>query len=401
MLTLPSIQRVGRGRPVYTRDLYGREAINDPYPFYRELRDLAPAVWMSRRRMWAIGRFEDVRAALRADTALVSGSGVAGNDLVNNAGSPITLTSDGEVHARRRLALIQPVMPGPLKELRSRLEQEADELVARLATGETFDAMDAFATHLPVKVVADLVGLTEHGRTNMLRWAAATFDVLGVMNKRGLRAMPQLLELSRYIQGLSRESVVPGGWADRLFEAADRGDLSPDEARAMVLDYVGPALDTTILATGEMVFRLGATPGAYPALRENPELVPGVINEVVRLASPIRGFTRLAAEAYRVGDATIPQGDRVLVLFASANHDERHYENPSCFDVTRNPRDHVGWGHGAHTCVGMHLARMELEVLLRSLLKQVEWLEVGPPTRIQNNVLQGYKTLPTRFHPTA
>lgn len=126
-----------------------------------------------------------------------------------------------------------------------------------------------------------------------------------------------------------------------------------------------------------------------------------MINEVVRLASPIRGFTRSVAEDYQVGDITIPRGERVLVLFASANHDERHYEDPSRFDVHRNPRDHVGWGHGAHTCVGMHLARLEMEVLLRGLLDHVERLAVASPTPIQNNVLQGFKALPARFHRAA
>ena len=384
----------------FAGDLYGRAHLDDPYPAYRQIRDMGSAVWMSRRRMWAIGRFADVRAALRADTVLVSGLGVAANDQVNAARSPITLTSDGEEHARRRLALAQPLTPGPLKELRSRLEAEAEQVVEGLADGQVFDAVARFASHLPVSVVADLVGLNATGRKNMLRWAAATFDVLGVLNARGLAAMPQVIELGRYIRTISRADVMPGGWADRLFEAAERGALSAEEARAMTIDYVGPALDTTILATAEMVWRLATTPEAYATLRAEPELVGSVVNESVRIASPIRGFTRFAAEDYEAGDVTIPKGQRVLVLFASANRDERRYADPDGFDVRRNPRDHVGWGHGAHTCVGMHLARLEMEVLLRSLIARVDHIEVaGAPERIRNNVLQGFKTLPVRFHP--
>ncbi|MCI3133169.1 cytochrome P450 [Phenylobacterium aquaticum] len=384
-------------RPIFQGDLYGATAISDPYPAYRRIRDAGPAVWSPRRGLWLLGRFEDVRAALRADDILVSGRGVAANDLVNSAENPITLTSDGETHARRRLTLIQPVMPGPLKALRPRLEAEAEQLVAALSGLERFDAMSRFAAHLPVTVVAELVGLNAAGRKNMLRWAAATFDALGVMNARGIAAMPRVLDLGRYVRGLSRSSVTPGGWADRLFEAAERGDISQAEAQAMVIDYVGPALDTTILAVGEMVWRLATTPGAYDQVRADPALIPGVVNESVRIGSPLRGFTRLAAEAYPVGEVTIPQGERVLVLYASANRDERHYADPDRFDVTRNPRDHVGWGHGAHTCVGMHLARLEMEILLQALVRQVERIETGPAKRIRNNVLQGFKTLPTRF----
>lgn len=385
-------------RQVFRGDLYGRSALADPYPLYKQIRDLGPAVWSPKRGLWVIGRFDDVRAALRADDVLVSSRGVAANELVNRGTTPITLTSDGDVHVRRRQALIQPVLPGALKDLRPRLEGEADRLVDGLATGETFDAMARFAAHLPVTVVAELVGLNEAARRRMLHWAAATFDVLGVMNARGLAAMPHVIELGRYIQGLDRDSVAPGGWAAGLFDAADRGELSVEEARAMVIDYVGPALDTTILATGHMLWRLATTPGAYDAVRAEPALIPGVVNESVRLASPIRGFTRFAAADYSLGDMVVPEGDRVLILFASANRDARRYENPDLFDVRRNPRDHVGWGHGPHVCVGMHLARLEMEVLLQSLVARVTRIETGSPTLAWNNVLQGFKTLPARFH---
>jgi cytochrome P450 len=269
--------------------------------------------------------------------------------------------------------------------------------VAELADGATFDAMARFATHLPVTVVGELVGLSQAGRRNMLDWAAATFDVLGAMNARGRAAMPRAIELGRYIQRLDRSAVAPDSWAARLFDAADRGELSPEEARAMIIDYVGPALDTTILATGEMVWRLANTPRAYDAVRAEPNLIPGVVNETVRLASPIRAFTRYADDDYNAGGTVIPRGDRVLVLFASANRDERHYQAPDTFDVRRDPRDHVGFGHGAHTCAGMHLARLEMEVLLRALVEGVSRLETDVPRPIWNNVLQGFRTLPARF----
>jgi len=384
-------------RPTFSEDLYSRSHLRDPYAAYRRLRDIGPAAWMPRRRLWAIGRFVDVRAALRADAVLISGKGVAANDLVNGVKTLLTLTSDGEAHSRRRHVLIQPVTPKPLKALRPRLEATADRLVEGLANGETFDAMTSFASQLPVTVVAELVGLNAAGRAKMLTWAAATFNILGVVNVRGLAAMPRVLELGRYIRELSRAAVEPDGWAALLFDAADRGEISPEEAQAMVLDYVAPALDTTILATGHMLWLLATTPGAYEAIRLDPGLIPGVVNEALRLASPIRGFTRLAVKPYEMDGVTIPSGDRVLVLYASANRDERHYANPDLFDIRRNPRDQVGWGHGAHTCVGMHLARLEMEILLTSLIARVERIEVDIPTPAWNNVLQGFQKLPARF----
>jgi cytochrome P450 len=102
-----------------------------------------------------------------------------------------------------------------------------------------------------------------------------------------------------------------------------------------------------------------------------------------------------------VSGACLPQGARVLISYASANRDERHYPVPDAFDVRRNPRDHVGWGHGAHTCVGMHLARLEMEVLLSALVRHVARIEVGFPERLHNNCLQGYSALPATFFKAA
>ncbi len=384
--------------PHFDQDLYSDPLLENPYPAYRTLRDLGPFVRLPTSNLLAVSRFDDVRAALRADQALISGEGVAANEIVNGRGAPITLTSDGETHSRRRRILMDPVSPGPLKALKAEMEAEAEVLVARLVDTQTFCAMEAFAAHLPVTIVAERVGLNGEGRRNMLRWAAATFNALGVMNPRGLESLPILGELGAYVAKLGRDQVAPGGWADRLFDAADRGDLSPEEARSMVIDYVGPSLDTTILATGSMVHFLATTEGAFDEVRREPSLVPAVVNEVVRLASPIRGFTRLAREDFELDGWTVPKGARLLILYASANRDERRYESPDAFRVTRNPRDHVGWGHGVHTCVGIHLARLEMEVLLSALIRQVGRIEVDEPKRLLNNLLQGFTTLPTRFH---
>jgi cytochrome P450 len=192
--------------------------------------------------------------------------------------------------------------------------------------------------------------------------------------------------------------VIPGGWADGAFEAAERGQISRAEAHSMIIDYVAPSLDTTILATAHMVHQLAWQPGAFDALKQDPSLITNAVHESVRHGSPIRGFTRFAASDFEIGGIVIPKDARALILYASANRDERKYADPDKFDVTRGARDHVGWGHGPHVCAGMHLARLEMECLLRALTRHVSRIETQEPTPILNNVLQGFKTLPARFH---
>jgi len=113
-------------------ELFSDEAIADPYPLYAEIRNAGPVVWLERYGMWAIGRFEDVKAALRADTILLSGKGVAMNEELNGTGNTNSLISDGEEHRRLRKAVMKPMMPGPLRDVRGRMQELSDELVGRL-----------------------------------------------------------------------------------------------------------------------------------------------------------------------------------------------------------------------------------------------------------------------------
>ena len=133
-------------------------------------------------------------------------------------------------------------------------------------------------------------------------------------------------------------------------------------------------------------------------MRANPALIPPAVNEALRLGSPVRAFTRFAAKPYVAGDVAIPAGDRVLVLYASANRDERRWTDPDAFDPTRDARDHVAFGHGVHRCAGGHLAQLELEALARALVRRVRRIEVGAPEVLLSNVLRGYRSFPAAFH---
>ncbi|MEL7029484.1 MAG: cytochrome P450 [Pseudomonadota bacterium] len=379
-------------------DLFSAETLTGTPAAYKKLREAGPLVHLPKNDLFALTRFDVVRPALRADDVLISGKGVAANDLINDTSTEATLTSDGETHNRRRLILMRPLMPRSLDVVRQRVEDTADRLVQDLLSRGEFCGVTDFASHLPLTIVAELVGLEESGRENMLEWAAATFDVLGPLNDRATSAMERAMGLLQYVHELRPDRVVPGGWASAILQALENGDITQGEAAMMVADYTAPSLDTTILASAHMLWRLGATPGAYDALKDDPGLIPSAVNESVRLASPIRGFTRFAQSDYDSDVGVIPAGSRVAVLYASANWDETHYENADQFRIDRNPRDHVGWGHGVHTCAGMHLARLEMEALLRALVRHVKAIEVGDPTPMANNVLQGFAALPTSFH---
>ena len=379
-------------------DLFSDETLTNTLAAYKALRDVGPVVHLPQNELYAVTHFVSVQAALRADDILLNGHGVAANDLINGTSSEATITSDGATHTRRRKVLTKPLIPKSLEAVKQRVADNADALVRDLLGRDGFCAVADFASYLPVTIVADLVGLEEDGRENMLEWAAATFNALGPMNDRTTAALQVAISLIQYTQQLGPDTVKPDGWAARIFEHVESGEVSESEAAMMVIDYVAPSLDTTILASAHMLWRLANTPGAYDVLKADEGLIRSMVYGSVRISSPIRSFTRFVESDFTTESGTVPAGSRVAVLYASANWDDRHYANPDEFQIDRNPRDHMGWGHGSHICAGMHMARLEMEALASALVRHVDRIEVGEPKPIMNNILQGFAELPAKFH---
>lgn len=392
------ITRTRANAPTLDLDLYGRSALEDSTELFSRIREAGPVVWLPRHRMWAMGRFADVRAALRDDARFLSGGGVAANVVANRAGRLTTLSSDDDVHTRRRKVLMQSLGAKALGPIEDTLEVEAERIVNARLDGRPFNAVTDLAAGLPVSVVADLVGVRVDS-DHLLDWAAGTFNALGPMNGRTLATLRGSLGLLSYTRRISRDRVVPGSWAASVFDAADRGELSPAEARTMVIDFVAPSLDTTILATTYLLWLLAKHPQQWERIRADPDLIPAAVVEAVRLASPIRGFTRTVAQDTDIDGTRLRAGDRVALLFGAANLDERQFRDPGRFDLERDHPAHLGWGNGPHTCVGIHLAKLEMRTLLRVMAPRVRAIEVGTPQRLRNNTLQGIATMTATIQP--
>jgi cytochrome P450 len=374
-------------------DLFCDEALSDPYPRYRELRDLGPAVWLRSMSMFALPRFDDVRNALRNWQTFSSAHGAAMNEPINQAIAGNTLGSDPPLHDKLRNVLVRPLSPSAMKDVTAHIEAEAEGLIERLVARKTFDAATDLAQYLPLNVVSHLVGLPEGGRERMLEWGSAAFDSLGPANARCLSAGETAMGLVHYALQLEPRSVRPGSWAALAFEAAERGEITLQQARGLILDYVAPSLDTTIFATSNALWLFAQHPGSWDSIRDNPALIPAAINEVLRLESPIQTFSRYVTRDTEVDGVRVPQGSRVLVMFGSANRDERKWQDPEQFDIHRKAAEQLAFGHGEHLCVGLPLARLELRALLTSLAKRVRRFEILEAKRAINNTLRGLETL--------
>jgi cytochrome P450 len=393
----PMIARRPRSHgPSLLLDLYSRDALLDPQDVYRRIRDAGAAVWLPRHRMWAMGRYGDVRDALRDADTFGSGRGVAANRLINHMSEGTTLASDGQIHTKRRQLLLQSLSAKALAEVVAALDAEASALIRGLLELDVFDGVADFASRLPVRVIADLVGVDiDHSR--MLKWGRAGFDALGPANHRFFGAFRQALSFYRYAQHLGPANVKPGGWAASLLAPSDEGVHNAEERKAMVVDFIGPSLDTTILAAAQLLWELGANPAVWQELRADPTLVPSAIMEAVRVASPVRGFTRIINRDTEIDGSVLRAGQRVVLLYASANMDETQFEEPQKFSLHRMGGN-LGWGFGAHACVGMHLSKLEISALLRAMIPAVARIDVSEPVPLLNNTLQGLEGFRAALH---
>ncbi|UMB69559.1 cytochrome P450 [Mycobacterium paraterrae] len=385
--------------PVYRPDIYTRAAILDPLPHYRALRDLGPVVWLARHRLYALPRYAACKATLRDDGQFLSGHGVAANPLANRLSRGTTLNSDGADHDRRRKLLAHRMMPRALRALGDDVDTQARTIVEDAVRREQVDAVADLATALPLAVVPDLVGWPRDQRTRLLGWGAATFDILGPANLQALKAVPRSLQMLRFARRVVRDrNVLPGSMAHELLTAVDEGNLAVDEVPPLMIDYIAPSLDTTISAISNAIYLFAQYPDQWELLKSDPSLIPNAVNEVVRYESPLRAFTRKALHDSEIDGVPISAGARVLVLYASANRDEREWDAPDVFDIRNDAGRHVGFGNGAHACAGQALARLETTAMLKALTEAVERIEVtAEPTWAVNNIIHRHEHLPVRL----
>ena len=385
--TTPSTARPG-GVPFSTVDLHDDAVLLDPYPVFAELRELGPVVWMDRYGYYALPRYPQVAEALSDWDTFTSAEGVGFNDVFNGI-KETSLHSHGDRHDEIRQVEGCPIKKEPLRELRPELESFATELVEGLRSRQVVDGLREIAMRMPIDVVTSLVGIDEAGRENFLLWGKAGFDSEGPIDAhRTVQALETMGEYYQYAAQNFPHNYRPDGWADQLFRNGTEAGWDPELAVGVMNDYIYPSIDSTIAATGIGLLLFAQYPDQWDKLRADRSLLQSAISEIVRLASPVQFFTRYVTRDTEVEGVTIPGGSRVIVMYGSANRDDRVFSSPDTFDITRNPALHLGWGRGKHACLGKPLARLEMVTLFNELADHVDRFHVQSYEYAPNNIIR-------------
>ena len=388
-------------RPHSAIDPFSHEFLENPYPHHQSLREAGPVVWLEQYGIWTMARHEQVRDALTDFQTYCSAAGVGLSDFRKEPPwrpPSIILEADPPLHTRTRAVLTRILSPAAIRVLRETFDREAERLIDRLVEKREFDGVVELAEAYPLKVFPDAVGISEEGRENLLPYGSMVFNSFGPRNELFNQAMENAGPVRDWIMSkCSRAALAPGGLGMQIFDAVDAGELSEAEAGMLVRSFLSAGVDTTVYGLGNTLYCLASHPEQWKILRENPNLIRGAFEEVLRYEAPVQAFFRTTTRAVDVGGVRLGEGEKVLLFLAAANRDPRRWERPDTFDVTRRAAGHMTFGTGIHGCVGQAVARLEAEAILTALASRAVLIELsGEPKRRLNNTLRGFDVLPLR-----
>jgi cholest-4-en-3-one 26-monooxygenase len=382
-----------------------------PYEVFQELRDADPVshhdhpAW--ERGYWAVTRHADVQRVSRdwngfqnAPNPFLPDRADYGDD----AGSSLLMISlDPPEHTKLRKLISSGFTPRRINDLAARVKERVDSVIDSVAGRGECDLVRDVALWLPLHAIADLVGVPEADRKQVFEWTELTFgfDADTTPEERGEAAQ----SMFAYADAMcaQRADDPRDDLMSVLLHAEVEGERLTQMQLAvffMLLQNAGSETTRNLITTGTL--SLLERTDDLARLRDDAELLPVAIEELLRHATPVMSFTRLATKDSEVGGQAVAEGDHVLMVYASANRDERAFERPDDIDITREPNDHVAFGAGGpHFCLGSHLARLEAKLMFEAILTRFEGLEVtaDPASlpRVNSNLIDGLAEMPVRW----
>jgi cytochrome P450 len=366
----------------------------DPYPHYARLRREAPVFRIESRGLFAVSRYADVVHVLRRHDLFSSAAMAAAlrqpqayvpeeeRERPLDSSALGVIGADPPEHTRLRAVLNRGFTPRRIAALEPRVRAIAKDLTRALRGRDEWDFVADFAVPLPVAVIAELLGVPTDRLRDFKRWSdaavRAAFDA-PAGDDESRETGRALREMGDYFDPVlaARAADPRGDLISALVRAeAVEGTLSHDEARIFLFTLLVAGNITTTQLLANALLALLRHPGELARLRAHPELLPAMVEEALRYDAPVQFLLRTAAREVELAGTRIPAGAPVLPLFASANRDETVFPDPDRFDVGRDPRDHLAFGHGIHYCLGAHLARLEARVAFHVLLEDLPPLEL-------------------------
>ncbi|WNG90501.1 cytochrome P450 [Mycobacterium sp. ITM-2016-00317] len=376
----------------------------DPYPTYRRLRDESPVYVNEQHNFWGISRYADVDAALKDTARLSSAKGDILEVVLTDPVMPpgIFINEDPPLHTIHRAIVSRAFTPKKMRAIEDKIRAFCVACLDPIVGTDRFDFVTDLGAELPMKTIGMLAGIPDSEQPTVRAHANKS-----LRNEAG---KPMTIDKDRYFTGEMFGEYV--AWreknpSDDLItellavefddETGTTRKLTKQELIVFLAVVAGAGVETTGRLFGWMGKVLAEHPDQRGELAENPTLIPGAIEELLRFEPPGPHVARyVATDDVRFQDQVIPSGSALLVMLASANRDERHFDRPDEFDIRRRPGGHLTFGRGAHFCVGAPLARLEGRIALEEVLKRFpKWeIDIDNARRSRTSTVRGWDTMP-------
>ena len=340
--------------------------------------------------------------------AVSAGQGEESPNLVSSL-----VSLDAPIHPKLRRLTQDWFMPKNLSRIEADVRALARRTVDKLvAAGPEADFVPLVSAPYPLHVVMQILGVPEEDEPRMLFLTQQMFGGQDEdLNKSGVADLPpeQLLQIvvgavkdfEAYFEGLAaqRRAHPTEDVASILANGRIDGEpLSPRDLAGYYIIVAAAGHDTTSASTAGAMLALARDPEQFARVKADRSLVPGIVEEAIRWTTPVQHFMRTAAHDTEIAGVKIAAGDWLMLNYVAANHDPAQFENPRKFDAARIHNRHLAFGAGAHQCLGLHLARLEMRILFDALLDRIDTVELaGQPRRAKSTFVGGLKTLPLRF----
>jgi cytochrome P450 len=386
--------------PEFDTDIFSHASVRNANAVDDRLRELAPVVRLPGEAVVMLARFEHVAAGLK-DWKSYSSTSRPWHD-PNSVRPELLLTDDPPRHTGVRAVVARALSPAALNRMAEDFRRDARAIVngLRAREGEGVDAVADITQAFVYKVLPDLIGLPEAGREHMSAFGNMVWATMGPMNELFHEAMRDTSgEVLTWAGACcKRENLAAGSLGMAMYEAADRGEITPAEAELLVGILLSAAADTTVITLANTLRAFSEFPEEFQRVKADPSLTKAAFEESLRWDSPSRMAGRITMRDIQIEDYLIPAGTRCGLMFAAANRDPRKWQDPYRFDVRRPNTGHLGFGFGVHACVGRVLALLEADALLGAVAESVTRIEpAGPPEPWMTTIGHGPAKLPVRL----
>jgi hypothetical protein len=384
-------------------DPYDYDFHEDPYPYYRRLRDEAPLYYNEELKFWAVSRHADVVQGFRNSTSLSNKHGVSLDPISRNEHAHKVmsfLALDDPGHLRLRTLVSKGFTPRRIRELEARVTEIAVQQLDAALQSDTFDYVDDFAGKLPMDVISELMGVPDEDRVRIRALADGVMHREDGVSDVPAEAMQASAELLVYYADMvtQRRGKLSDDLTSALVEAEIDGDrLTDEEIMAFLFLMVVAGNETTTKLLANAAFWGFKNPDQLAPVFDDHSLVKPWVEETLRYDTSSQILARAVSADMTLYDTVIPEGDVLLLLPGSANRDDRVFESPDDYRISRDIGSKlVSFGSGAHFCLGAHLARMEAQVALTEFFKRVSGYEVDEAgsVRVHSSNVRGFAHLP-------